>query len=495
MNALSIFIVEDEIITARSIAKNIQKFGYQLAGIATSGSEAILQILKTKPDLVLIDIFLEQSGIDGIAVATKIQSHFDVPILYLTAHSDRETLERAKITTPSGYILKPYSTKNLQISIELALHKHQQDQKVVKREKILTTIFNATQDGVVATDEQDRVIYMNPMAESLTKSTFTTTNDPSTAEIVQLFDERTQQISEPIQDIMEQGEVLYLEESAILLKQTSKAAQIDNLKVPKLDRDPQKTSSVLIFARPKSEINNFNHKPGIANDQLLEDLQAYLIDFILHELRTPLTVILTTAQSLESYRQKWTVEKQDKSLQRIQQAIGQIRGLLDNVAIWNELEKGDTILNPDWFNLVTLSQDIFAELKIVDVGKHQLQLLEKGNSRMVWLDKDVLRSIIVNLLLNGLKYSPQGTVVSLSLEFRSNEVIIKVSDRGIGIPLKQQTQIFEAFYRADNVGDIKGTGLGLAIVKTYIQLCGGAISLSTTAQPETIFTVSLPLKK
>ena len=141
MNSLSIFIVEDEIITARSIAKNIKKFGYQLAGIATSGSEAILKILQTRPNLVLIDIFLDKNSIDGITVADKIQSYFEVPIIYLTAHSDRETLERAKITSPFGYILKPYSSKNLQIGIELALHKHQQDLQVIKREKILTTLF------------------------------------------------------------------------------------------------------------------------------------------------------------------------------------------------------------------------------------------------------------------------------------------------------------------------------------------------------------------
>lgn len=492
MNSLSIFIVEDEIITAKSIAKNIQKFGYQLAGIATSGSEAVLQILKTSPDLVLIDIFLEQSSIDGIGVAEKIQSHSEIPILYLTAHSDRETLERAKVTTPLGYILKPYSIKNLQISIELAIHKHQQDQQLVKREKMLTTIFNATQDNIVATDDKNRLIYMNSAAENLTQSKVSATTDLPTAEIIQLIDERTQKISEPVQEVLKQGEVIYLEESAILLKKTSQIAQTSNSEAIKNNQDSQASEVIILLARPESEIHSLNHKSSSANDQLLKDLQTYLIDLILHELRTPLTVILSTAESLESYRQKWTIEKQDKSLRRIQQTIGTIRELLDNVAIWNELEKSDTSLNPEWVNSVTLSQDILNDLQIVDGEKHQLTLSIQGKNSMVWLDQSILRCIIVNLLLNSLKYSPQGTVVSLSLEFSLNLLVIQVSDRGIGIPPKQQKQIFEPFQRASNASEIKGTGLGLAIVKAYTQLCGGDISLCSRMQSGTTFTVTLP---
>lgn len=486
MNSLSIFIVEDEIITAKSIAKNIRKFGYNLAGIATSGSEAISQILKTRPDLVLIDIFLDSSNIDGIAVANKIQSELEIPILYLTAHSDRETLERAKITTPFGYILKPYNTKSLQISIELALHKHQQDQQVVKREKILTTILDANQDSILATDEENQLIYMNSAAKNLTESKYITTGNLPTAKIVQLIDEQTQKISEPIQEILKQGEVIYLEESAILLKKVAKAATPN--------QDEETIGAVLMFTRNKDEISSSNSQSSLVSDQLLQDLRTYLIDLTLHELRTPLTVILSTAQSLKSYRHKWTIEKQDQNLHRIQQAIGQIRSLLDNIAVWNELEKGEIIINPDWVDLLTLSQDIIDDLKLVDGESHQLTLSSQGDNRMLWLDRNILRCIIVNLLINGLKYSPPGTVVALSLQFRANLVIIQVRDHGIGIPSQEQKRIFESFYRASNASKIRGTGLGLAIVEAYTKLCDGDISLFSEAKLGTVFTISLPLK-
>lgn len=495
MDSLSIFIVEDEIITARSIAKNIKKFGYQLAGIATSGPEAILKILNTRPDLVLIDICLEPNGVDGITVAKKIQSHLEIPIIYLTAHSDRGTLERAKITTPFGYILKPYSSKDLQISIELALHKHQQDMQVMKREKVLATYFDRSQDGVLATDEKDRIIYMNPMAEKLTQSNFSLVENDHTAEVVPLIDEETAKISEPIQEVLEKGKVIYLEDSAILITRSDTTSQVNPststpIEQNKQEQDKKSIEPGAILLLTKSKINP---NSNIAGDRLLKDLSTYLVDLIQQELRTPLTVILSTAESLETYRQKWTVSKQDQGLRGIQQAVGQIKGLLDNVAIWTELEQGKVTLNPSWVNLTAFSQDIIDNLRFIDRERHQLTLSNQEDSRMVFLDKKIVHYIIANLLLNSLKYSPQNTTVSLSWEFRSNLVLIKVSDRGIGIPSKDHKQIFEPFYRASNASHLKGTGLGLVVVKACVELCGGEISLSSQANSETIFTVSLPL--
>ena len=490
MNSTSIFIVEDEILTARSIAKNITKFGFQLAGIATSGSEAILKILQTRPDLVLIDIHLKHGDLDGIAVADRIQSHLEVPIIYLTAHSDRTTLDRAKITTPFGYITMPYNKKNLQINIELALHKHQQDLLTVKREKILTTFLELTEDVAIATDRDDNAIYMNPIAENLIKSSFSPAKNDYKAEIVSIIDEQTQKIAEPIQEVLERGKVVYLEDSAILLKRNPQTIPATDPKSPNADRDLTSTESetVLLLTRSKMQANS-----SLTGDRLLKDLSGYLVALIQDELRTPLTVILSTAQSLESYRQQWTVEKQNQNLRRIQQSVGQIKELLDNVAIWTEIEQDEITLNPDWLDIYAFSQDIIEELKLVDGGRHSLTLSIQGKSRMVRLDKNILRYILVNLLLNALKYSPPETPVNLTLEFSSDLAIVKISDRGIGIPSKEQKQIFEPFYRASNISQIKGAGLGLAIVKACVRLSGGDISLSSQARSETVFTVSLPL--
>ena len=430
MKSQSIFIVEDEIITARSIAKNVKKFGYKLAGIATSGSQAIKEILASKPDLVLMDILLEKNDIDGISTAQAIQSQLNVPIIYLTAHSDRETLERAKITTPFGYILKPYSKKDLQINIELALHKHQQEIKLVKREELLSSILNAARDGVIAADDRNKITYMNPAAEELTGWQTIETGDRSATEILQIVDRRTQKSIDPIKEVLNSGKVVYLNESAVLIARDGNKTSITDSVAPIMQKGDRIKGAVLIFAPQRNYV--LQNSPSERQDlgtQTIEELNkfgAYLIDIIVHELRTPLTIILSNSESLRSYRQKWTVEKQDNSLKRIQKATEQISRLLDDVGVWEELEKKQFTLQPSWIDAVSFSQQILADLRLVDEQNHKLVLSVKGDRKAVYLDSHILGYILNNLLLNGIKYSPQGSTIILSLEYKPNRLILKV---------------------------------------------------------------------
>ena len=498
MKTQSIFIVEDEIITARSIAKNIKKFGYELAGIATSGSQAIKEILAVKPSLILMDILLEKNELDGISTAQAIQSQLNVPIIYLTAHSDRETLDRAKITMPFGYILKPFSKRDLQINIEFALHKHQQEIELVRREELLSSILNAAKDGVIAADDKNKITYMNPAAEELTGWQATETGDRPAAEILQIVDRRTQKSIDPIKEVLDSKKVVYLNESAVLIARNGNRTSITDSAAPIMQKSDRIQGVVLIFAPQRNYAleNSLSERQDLGTKATKEELNkfgAYLTDIIVHELRTPLTIILSNTESLRSYRQKWTVEKQDNSLKRIQKAIEQISRLLDDVSVWEELEKKQFTLQPSWIDVVSFSHQILADLRLIDEQNHKLLLSVEGDRQAVYLDSHILRYILNNLLLNGMKYSSRGSTVVLSIEYEQNRLILKVQNRGIGIPQAEQKQIFEPFFRASNTNRIKGTGLGLAIVKEYVRLSGGEIYLENNSPSKTIFAVNLPL--
>lgn len=123
-----IMIVEDEWITAEDIKTSLQSLGYCVTSISPSGDEAIQNAEKDKPDLVLMDIVL-QGEKDGIETANEIRSRFHIPIIYLTAYADDKVLERAKITEPFGYIVKPFLNEDLKIAIELALYKHKTEKE------------------------------------------------------------------------------------------------------------------------------------------------------------------------------------------------------------------------------------------------------------------------------------------------------------------------------------------------------------------------------
>ncbi|HWQ44877.1 MAG TPA: response regulator [Methanosarcina barkeri] len=117
-----VLIIEDEHIVAMGIKKMLKSLGYTVTGVASSGEDAISKAESTFPDVVLMDIMLK-GDLDGVEAAKEIRERFDVPIVYLTAYSDNNILERAKITEPFGYIIKPFDEKDLYSSIEIALHR------------------------------------------------------------------------------------------------------------------------------------------------------------------------------------------------------------------------------------------------------------------------------------------------------------------------------------------------------------------------------------
>lgn len=136
MNKKQILIVEDERIVAEDIKMSLQRPEYAVSGTATSGEEAIKKAEKMHPDLVLMDIVLE-GKMDGIEAAATIRSRFDIPVVYLTAYADHKTLERAKITEPFGYIIKPFEDRELHSIIEIALYKHRMERKLKKTQQEL----------------------------------------------------------------------------------------------------------------------------------------------------------------------------------------------------------------------------------------------------------------------------------------------------------------------------------------------------------------------
>jgi PAS domain S-box-containing protein len=162
-----ILVVEDERIVALDIAASLENLGYDVVGIASTGNEAINLVKQNPPDLVLMDIGLK-GNIDGINTAEQIQKLYDVSIIYLTAYSDENTLGRAKITGPYGYLLKPFDKKILRTTLEMALYKKKIERQLRESERWLGTILNNIGDAIIALDSEGKITLINPIAEKLT---------------------------------------------------------------------------------------------------------------------------------------------------------------------------------------------------------------------------------------------------------------------------------------------------------------------------------------
>ncbi|OPY25724.1 MAG: two-component response regulator [Methanobacterium sp. PtaU1.Bin242] len=164
-----ILIVEDEIIEANGIQLSLENVGYTVCGIAATGEEAIQKVNLLEPDLIIMDIFLKGS-MDGIEAAALIKEDFNIPVIYLTAHSDDDALKRAKVTIPYGFIIKPYNKRELKNTIELALYKHELENKLkIEEEKQrLSDIIDFLPDATFAIDLGGKVIAWNRAIEDMT---------------------------------------------------------------------------------------------------------------------------------------------------------------------------------------------------------------------------------------------------------------------------------------------------------------------------------------
>lgn len=162
MAGKKILIVEDETIEALDIKNMLESFGYDVPSIELNGEEAVLTAEKIHPDLVLMDIILK-GNVDGINAAKQIKD-LNIPVIFLTAHSDNEAVERAKKTEPYGYIVKPYDPVDLKNTVEFAIYKHAMDEKLKASEKKYRDIVENLQDAYLRADNNNTIIMASPSA-------------------------------------------------------------------------------------------------------------------------------------------------------------------------------------------------------------------------------------------------------------------------------------------------------------------------------------------
>lgn len=362
MNKIKILIVEDELLLAKNLARKLEKLGYVVVDIVSSGDAAIQRATELKPDLILMDIVIK-GDIDGIQAAAKIHEQLYIPVIYTTAYADDNTIERAEGTGCYGYIIKPFKDRDLHATIKMALSKHQEAMKVRQ-----------------------------------------------------------------------------------LL---------------------------------------------IAAEAIGEDKLRYL-SIASHDLRVPLATIQMSANMLHLYEQKWDDQKKSKHFERIQSAVTSMAQLLDDVLTVSQAESGKLGFNPAPSDVIAFCRSLIEELQSITTHQHTLSFYSQGEFTQAYLDEKLLRHLLINLLTNAIKYSPQGGSVDLEVICQEKQVTFRIQDRGIGIPPEHQAKLFQQFERASNVGTIQGTGLGLCIVKQAVDLHGGEIAVESQVGVGTTFTVTLP---
>ncbi len=242
---VKILVVEDESIVAKDMQNRLQKLGYAVAVVVSSAKDAIEKVREINPDLVLMDIVLK-GDIDGIGAAGIIRTQFHVPVIYVTAYADDKTMERAKTTEPYGYLLKPLDSKELLITIEMALYKHKMEKKLQEREKWLAGTLKSIGNGVIATDTRGAVTFMNPAAETLTGWIHEEASGRPVTEVFRIMHEGTKLYENPFERTMKTGGIQD-SGSVILVAKDGTERVVANTGAPICDEEGTVLGAVFVF--------------------------------------------------------------------------------------------------------------------------------------------------------------------------------------------------------------------------------------------------------
>ncbi|MFM9841211.1 MAG: PAS domain S-box protein [Cyclobacteriaceae bacterium] len=232
---------------------------------------------------------------------------------------------------------------------------------------------------------------------------------------------------------------------------------------------------------------------SIEKEKELNKMKAQFITMASHEFRTPLSTVLSSVFLLENYTGQELENNKAVHLGKIKRSVNNLTQLLNDFISLGKLEEGKVKLVYSGINIHEFLEELIPEMELVRKGTQTIRCEYFGEEREVLLDKQLLRSILLNLIGNAIKYSSIDAEIKLIATLTDNNLIINIIDQGIGIPKEEHKQIFKRFYRAHNATNIEGTGLGLNIVKKYARLMKGTIEFQSELNKGSTFTVTLPI--
>lgn len=233
---------------------------------------------------------------------------------------------------------------------------------------------------------------------------------------------------------------------------------------------------------------------ALDQERELNELKSRFIAMTSHEFRTPLAAILSSTELLEDYGERMEKPERIELMSNVKVAVKRMTDMLDQVLLIGKVDAGRMEYNPQALKMEEFCRGVLSELTASAADARRVRLDFRGKIKHALLDPQLLRRILSNLLMNAIKYSPDGGDVILGVTSTKEEFTFVVTDHGIGIPRADHPRLFEAFHRARNIGNISGTGLGLSIVKRCVDLHGGTISFESEQAKGSRFEVRIPIK-
>ncbi|MBI3584737.1 MAG: PAS domain S-box protein [Nitrospinae bacterium] len=235
-------------------------------------------------------------------------------------------------------------------------------------------------------------------------------------------------------------------------------------------------------------------KKSLERERELNQMKSRFVSIVSHEFRTPLSIIASSTELIEKHRDRVSGEKFSVYIQRIKSSNSRMVELMDDVLMIGRYSEGKVEFNPAPLHLRKFCENLVESIQFQIKSGHIITFNGSNCPYGAVMDEKLLRQMLINLLNNAVKYSPDMHGVLLDVYGEGDEVLFIVSDKGIGIPEESIGHLFEPFHRAGNTGTIQGTGLGLAIVKNAVDAHKGKIEVKSLVGSGTVFKIRLQLK-
>ncbi|MCK4417132.1 MAG: response regulator [Candidatus Latescibacteria bacterium] len=503
MAEVQILVVEDEGIVAKDIQNTLEKLGYAVPAVAYSGGEAVKKAAETHPDLVLMDIVL-RGDMDGVEAAEQIRSRTNIPVVYLTAYADEKTLQRAKITEPYGYILKPFEERELHVAIEVALYKHKMEEKLKQSEQWLATTLNSIGDAVIATDRVGRVSLMNPVAEALTGWKQEDAAGKPLQDVFNIISEKTgAQAENPVTRVMREGVVIGLANHTILTDRDGTKRPVDDSGAPIKDDQGNIIGVVLVFRditkrrQAEKKLRKTLKELQEAKDMLVqsEKLAAVgrLAAGVAHEILNPVNIMSLKLQLLERIEGLSTPMR--NSLSTCKEQLERVVRITKDLSQFSRVSKEKYVILADLNKVIEHVLTLCApQFKVEDI-KTDIQCYP--NLPTIAFDKDRIEQVMFNIVSNaiGAMKAQENKILRVATkpepsEENVNYLRVIISDTGPGIREEDMYKIFDPFFTTKESGE--GTGLGLFICHRIIEDHGGKIWVENNESGGASFFIELP---
>ncbi len=480
---INVLVVEDEMIVSLELQDRLKSLGYNVCGDASSGEDALLRIEKFRPDVVLMDIMLK-GPIDGVMAAEKIKLKYTIPVIFLTAYSDNATLERAKITEPYGYLLKPFDERMLSTTIEMALLRHKLEIKLKSSESWLTTILKSIGDAVIATDANGVIKFMNPIAEKLTGWSEEEALNHTLNQVYRLV--IPGQNGDKVKDsnLQKDGNIQY----RILLSKNNRQIFIEET-YSFIKTDQKKViGSVLAFRDVSERIQAQERKNILVNE--LENINKELQDFayiVSHDLKAPLRAVGSLAEwILTDYVGNFD-DKGKEMMNLLMGRVNRMHELIEGVLQYSRLGRFREDKMP-----VDLNSILKKVIENSDVTKN---IVIKVENELPEIEIEPVRieQVFQNLIGNAIKYNDkQEGLVKIGCLELENSWKFWVADNGPGIDKKYFDKIFQIFQTLNARDDVESTGIGLTLVKKIVEMYQGKVWLESEIGKGCTFYFTLP---